>query len=153
MRPRSSNLVNACMQAHIDTHAGVQEHHARACMQYLHVRKYAMAIAHACTMAILHACNMAVVHACTMPKTHASTMATRYACTMAMVHACTMAMINTCSMAIWLWKNPRGLHLHTMTQPFEYGFTWEPNDHMILKKTPRDLTCTRWLNHSNTSSP
>ena len=73
------------------------------------------------------------------------------------------------------------LHLHPMTEPFEYEFTLEPNDHMIWKnlpgtspapddstirarvhlrtkwpydyeKSPCDFTCNRWLNHSHTSS-
>ena len=121
-------------------------------------------------------------------------------------------------MTIWLWKIPPRLHLHPMTQsfeyeftlesndrkifprlqlhpmtqPFEHEFTLEPNDHMIMKnlydhmimknlpktspatpddstirkrvhlrtkwpydygKYPQDVTCTRWLNHSNTKSP
>ena len=85
-------------------------------------------------------------------------------------------------MTIWLWNISPRLHLHWMTQPFEYEFTLEPNDHMIMEnlpetspapddstirirvhlrtkwpydyeKCPRDFTCTRWFNNSDTSLP
>ena len=101
-------------------------------------------------------------------------------CTGWLNHANTSSPQN--QMTIWLWKISLGLHLHPMTQPFEYEITLEPNYHMIMKnppetspapdesnirirvdlrtkwryayeKYPRDFTCTRWLNHSNTRSP
>ena len=103
-----------------------------------------------------------------------------FTCTRWLHHSNTSSPLN--QMTIWLWKISPRLHLHPMTQPFEYEFTLEPNDHMIMKNIPgtspvpddstirirfhrrtkwpydyeksfRDFTWTRWLNHSNTSLP
>ena len=80
------------------------------------------------------------------------------------------------------YKKSLGLDLHPMTQPFEYEFTLEANDHMIMKNLPKtspatddstmqrqlhletkwpydykkpllDFTCIQRLNHTNTTSP
>ena len=39
-------------------------------------------------------------------------------------------------MTIWFWRISPRLHLRPMTQPFEYEFPLEPNDHMIMKNLP-----------------
>ena len=38
---------------------------------------------------------------------------------------------------VYFWKISRRLHLHPMTEPFEYEVTLEPNDHLLMKNLPQ----------------
>ena len=49
-------------------------------------------------------------------------------------------------------KNSPRRHLHPVTQPCKYDFTFDQKT-IWLKKTPLDFTCIQWFNLANTTSP